>query len=448
MLRFLFVLACASFALIISGCASGETRIGLAAEPVVIKNSVRTATLANGVTVITKDAPEGSPTSIQVWVAAGSLGEPSGRPGIAHFTEHMLFTGSQHVPTGRAEQYLETMGGKIAGHTGRDYSYIGATIPGKGWERSTQILFDMAVNPLFVAEQVEKQKKIILLELASRESDPETLLGDNLFRTAYSAHPYRNSIIGTADDIRRITRESLLDYYSKAYVPSNMTLVVVGPVSHAEVKALAETIFGAMPPFKPGNKAGGKEPFQVRTRNSEVYRNTGLAYASFGWHVSSASDPDFYPLETLNYILGYGRGSRLAVELQEREGIAFDVTSRLLPLKDPGMLVVSMKLRPDDIRRTTDEVMRQLNKLKDELVSDAELARAKGAIENNYMLDNSTAEGIAYSLGYASTVYGAKAAGTFMQNIRSVTALDVQRVAQKYLGQGNYTLSVVKPQDR
>jgi zinc protease len=167
---------------------------------------------------------------------------------------------------------------------------------------------------------------------------------------------------------------------------------------------------------------------------------------ALGWHVCAASSPDIYPLEVLRAVLGQGRGSRLYMELRERMGAAFDVEAALYPLREPGLFVVSAHLREEDVRRVTDETLRQMNKLKDEPVSVAELSRAVSNIEASHMLDTETAEGQAYALGYWSTVYGGGDPAEYMENIRKVTPEDVQKVAQKYLGEGNYTLSVIRPE--
>lgn len=427
------------------GCASQGTHVGMAAEQVAVKKAMRTLALDNGVTLIVKESGPGTPTAVQVWLTDGSMSDPQDKPGLAHFVEHMLFTGSLHVPAGKAVVYLEGMGGKMAGHTGRDFSYIGVTMPGRGWERALDILFDTVAYPSFRPEQVERQRGVIVQEIARQYGEPDSLLIDNLFGEAYRSHPYRNPVAGTVKTVSGLKRDDMAGYYSRVYVPSNMVVVVVGDVKANAVKAAVAKTFGhlAPVPFKePFVEAETSQPF---TRTKSVDGPVRLTYMAMGWHVCAACSPDIYPVEVLRAVLGQGRGSRLSMDLMERSGAAYDVEATLFPMKAPGLLVVSAHLRGDGVGKVAAETLRQINKLKEEPVSGAELDRAVANIEATHMLDTETSEGQAYALGYWATVYGGSDPTLYMRNIRKVTPEDIRRVAQKYLGEGNYTLSVIRP---
>jgi len=430
------------------GCASPSAHIGRAVEVVPVKKALNTYTLGNSASVIVKDTGKGSPTAIQVWVSAGSSSDPDEKPGLAHFVEHLLFTGSLHVPPGKVEQYLESMGGELSGNTGRDYSYIGVTLPGAGWERAVDILYDLVAYPSFRPEQVERQKKAVLLEVNQREREPDNLLIDNLFEKAFKDHPYRRRITGTAADVAGLTREDAAGYYTRTYIPSNLTLVVVGDVKPSAVKAVAEKTFGVLTAVESRKPKAQPEASQVYSRTKKVEGPVSLTYMALGWHICSASDPDIYAMDVLRAVLGQGRGSRLYLELRERMSAVYDVDTDIYPLRDPGLMTISAHLREEDVLRVTSETLRQVNKLKDELVSDEELQRAISSIAASVLLGTETAEGQAFALGYWDTVYGGGDPAEYMRNIQKVTPDDVQRVAQKYLGEGNYTLSMIKPAGR
>src|SRR5512143_378511 len=163
----LITLTCALMLALLYGCAS-QTYVGRAPEPVKVNKALDSYRLANGVTLFVKDNDRPGPTAVQVWVPAGSISDPPGKPGLSHFVEHMLFTGSKDLPPGRAEQYVESMGGSLVGHTGRDFSYIGVTLPGAGWERAMDILYDLVAFPSFRQDQMEKQKKVVAQEISER----------------------------------------------------------------------------------------------------------------------------------------------------------------------------------------------------------------------------------------------------------------------------------------
>jgi zinc protease len=449
--KLLFLLI--SLTIAATGCATTGMTIGRAA-PGVTRKEVITCQFPNGVHLLVKETGKSAPTSIQVWVAGGSSCDPKDRQGMAHLVERMLFTGSLHFPQGKAEQYLEGIGGRLSSHTSQDFSYFQATLPGNesfngGWKRAEEILFDMVANPSFDEARMEEQKRVILLETAQRARAPETKLADNLFAAAYLVHPYKNPVTGTVGNVKSFTREDVLDFYHSAYVPSNMTVVVVGGVDAREVEAKIESTFGAMKAADNLTRADTcGEMCQADTRHCELAMPVKLAYADLGWHICSARDQDIYPLQVLSAILGGGRGSRLSMELRERQGIVYDIKTEMFPLRGPGLMTVQARMDPDNIAQFTEGVLRQVNHLKDENVPEAELDRAKRMIVASHVIRSETSEGRAYALGYWATEYGGGDPGDYIQAIKDVTVKEVRRAAQTYLGEGNYTLSAIVPENK
>lgn len=435
--------------LAITGCSSSGTYVGRTAEPVVDRSPFRSFTLPNGLTLIVNDFKRPGPTSMQVWLSAGSASDPKDKQGLAHLTEHVLLKGSSHLPPGKAEFYIESMGGTLFGHTGRDFTYLGATVPSaQGWERAEDILYGLVSSPAFAPEQFEKERKAVGLEIKQRERDPDTLLVENMFGQSYRYHPYKFPITGTASDVAQITLQDIKTYYSRFYIPANIVVVITGNIEPAAARAVVEKTFGKLQPVKPVNLKPTQEGQQAIKNTKTVSLPVKLTYAAYGWRICQANDPDIYPLEVLSEILGGGRGSRLSLELKERSGIAYNIRSELIPMNDQGMFIVFADLTDgDNVSHVTDELLRQINRLKDEdLVTDDEVARAVARIETLQMQESETAEGLGYSLGYWAVVSGEKDTSKYIQGIRKVTAEDVKRVAQRYIGEGSYTLSVVAPE--
>lgn len=436
-----------------AGCAATGTTVDCAA-PEFTRKEVLTYRLPNDVNLLIQETGKSEPTSIQVWVAGGSGSDPKDKQGMANFVGRMLLTGSLHFPRGKAEQYLEGIGGRLSSHTSQDFSYFAATIPGResvkgGWKRAEEILFDMVAHPSFNEARIEEQRRVILLETAGRARAPETSLAENLFAAAYKVNPYKNPVAGTADSVKSFTRKDAMDFYHNTYVPSNMAVVVVGGVDAGEVIAKIESTFGAMKPA--GNAMPAvprRELCQADTRSSELKMPVKIAYAELGWHICSARGQDLYALEVLGAILGGGRGSRLYMELRERQGIAYGIKTKVFLRREPGMLAVRACMDPDNIARFTDEVLRQLDRLKGGYVTEAELDRAKRTIVDSHLINGETSEGQAYALGRWATEYGGDDPGRYIQGIRGVTAEEVRRAAQTYLGDGNYTLSAIVPENK
>ncbi len=433
----------------IAGCASSGTMVGRA-TPVPPK-AIRTYRFPNGVSLIVKKTVKGAPTSIQVWVPGGSSADLPGKPGVAHFVEHMIFSGSRHIPPGKAALYVEELGGRLSGHTTRDFNYYTVTVPGAqslngGWKRAEDILFDMVAHPAFDKAQIEEQRRVILLEIAERAREPETAMTDSLFAAAYKVNPYKNRITGSAKDVRSITRKELVKFYKGTYVPSNMTVVVAGGVDAQDVRERIKKTFGALAPAKYKWPVHGEEKYQVAKRSSELLMPVKMAYAELGWHICSARNSDIYALMVLGNILGGGRGSRLYMEARERRGIAYGIDTEMFPMREPGILAVRAWMYPANVGQFANAVLSEVDRIKDRGVPQAELESAIGTIVASDMINNGTAYGQAYALGYWATVYGGKDQGEYIRGIENVTTEQVRRAAQKYLGEGNYTLSTIMPE--
>ncbi len=448
----MFRLSAALSALIIvlmffSGCSTPGTRVGRAAARVEDKRPVHAYRLANGFSVLVHETGNDGPVAVQLWVEDGSAHEPPGKPGIAHFVEHMLFEGSSVLPAGGAGEIIEGMGGRITGNTGKDFSYVGVALPDpEGWDRAVEIIYGMTTTPDFSPEKIDDQRKVIGMEIEYDATYPERVLMDNLLGKAFRDHPYGNPITGTTESIKGFTPGDAAAYHKSVYIPSNMSLVVAGNVDPAEAKAIADKTFGTMERREPQKPLEVPEHSQISVRESRVSMPVRLTYMAMGWHICPTSDRDVFALEVLRNVVGQGNGSRLVMELRERKALVLDTDAQLFPYRNRGMFVVNATLNDrDDLRRTREEILRQVQKLKTELVSGEELRRAVLAIERQQMLATDTVEGKAYALGYWAAVYGGRDFGEYMENVRSVKPEDVRRVAQKYLGEGNYTLSVITP---
>lgn len=429
-----------------AGCVTQNTHIGRVEAKKPVKRSVYSYTLPNGVRVVVKNGADAGPTAVQLWVSDGGMQDPAGKPGIGHFVEHMLFCGSEKYPPGSAENIIEGMGGKLTGDTGKDFCYIGVRLPGPGWEKAVDVMYDMAVHPAFLPKQVDMQRKVVGLELSERARDTDTALMDGFFRQAYLRHPYGSQVTGDIAAVGSLTREDAVDYHGSTYVPSAMTLVVVGAASPASVKAAADRTFGTIPEVPVKKQVPVDEPGQISVREKEARMPVGLAYMAVGWRICSASEKDIYALEVIRAVLGLGEGSRLPVELKDKKSVLLDVGSELFALREPGVLVIKAKLEDDNVTRAREEILKQAQRLKDGTVSGDELRRAVRCIETEQLRSTDTVEGQAYAIGYFETVYKGTDPGEFMENVRKVSPQDIRRVAQTYLGEGNYTIAVIRPE--
>jgi len=447
----LAVMVCALVVLLSAGCANQRRYVVKSDKTSVKKQAFFDYRLDNGMRVLVHERKSGGPTAVQLWVGGGSLADPEGKAGLGHFVEHMLFSGAKGLSldgVGRSGETIESLGGRVNGQTGRDYSYIGITLPGEGWKKAVDVLYGMCCSsPVFDEKEVESEKKTVADELRDRQLAPDIAALEELFDVAYEKHPYRRPVAGTPESVMSFTVEDAVAHYGNLFVPSNMTLVVSGDVRPLSVKALAGKTFGKMTAAKPVFPENEPEPYQISIREKHVESDTRLSYMAMGWHICEASEKDIYALDALRAVLGLGRGSQLSMNIKERRRLVVDISAELFAMREPGMFVITAKLKGEDVKRATEERLKELNDIKQNPVEGFRLRDAAKAVESWHVISTRDAEGQAFALGYWATVYGWGDQPDYIDNITEVTPADLQRVAQKYIGEGNYTLVVVGPEE-
>src|SRR3990170_4697650 len=206
-----------------AGAADGKT----AAEGAKL---VETFMLGNGLTVVIRENHSSPVVAVQVWVKAGGATEPDERAGMSHILEHMAFKGTKRRGPGQIAREVESLGGQINAYTSSDQTVYHITISGRYLENALDILADTIGNSVFDADELAKEREVILEELRMNEDNPGRMNGKALFREMYRVHPYGRPVIGYDNTIRKTTRDDLLSYFSRYYYPGNMVLVITGDV--------------------------------------------------------------------------------------------------------------------------------------------------------------------------------------------------------------------------
>ncbi|MGH7366380.1 MAG: M16 family metallopeptidase, partial [Candidatus Rokuibacteriota bacterium] len=185
--------------------------------------------------------------AIHLWVGVGGRDEAVGERGFSHFAEHMLFKGTETRPRGFVERDVEAVGGRTNAGTSNDYTFYYLLLPATRTRPGIALIADMVLNSAFDPTELGRERDVVFEEVRLNEDNPRASLGRQLYSLLYQGHPYGRPVLGDAADLQEATRETLHGYYKRHYVPENMALVVVGPVSPAEVRAAAVSVFGALP---------------------------------------------------------------------------------------------------------------------------------------------------------------------------------------------------------
>jgi zinc protease len=416
------------------GCAFVSTRSSL---PPGLAPPVRQV-LSNGVRVVVQEHRASDVVALQLWVRAGGRDEATNELGLAHYLEHMLFKGTTTRPTGFIDREVEGVGGRMNAGTSLDYTYYHMVLPVSRVGAAIDLLADIGVNASLEASVLDAEKRVVLEEMRLSEDSPRRFLARQLQEAVFDGHPsYGRPVIGTPELVRGLTRDTLLAFYRRLYVPEAFTLVVVGAVGPAEVLDHAQRTFGRLP--RTGNlPLPALVPPALAPRRVDVPRPGTQAYLAIGWHAPRIDHPDMPAVDILVSILGHGRTSRLTRSLRERLEVVSSVGSSYSALEAAGLIGVTAQMDPGNLERVESEILREVRRLRGGGVTEIERRRAITALEAQHEFASETVEGRAQTLGHAETVWRLADEMAYLDRARGVTRAQVQAAAQRYLDPDRY----------
>jgi zinc protease len=400
--------------------------------------------LSNGVRIVIQEHRSSAVVALQLWVKAGSRDETTSELGLAHYLEHLLFKGTAARPTGFIDGQVEGVGGRMNAGTSLDYTYYHMVLPAHRAEAGIETLADISVNASLDTQVLESEKRVVLEEMRFGEDNPSRFLLRQLYAAAFPDHPYGRAVIGQTEVIQRLTREQLLGFYRRYYVPEAFTLVVVGAVQRDEVLAAATRAFGRLPRV-PSPRLPVPAPASGREGRIELPRPVSHAYLALGWLAPRIDHADTPAVDLVVSILGQGRGSRLTQALRERLGVVNTISSGYSALEGAGLVSVTAQLDPRDLQRAEAAVLSEIERVRAEGVTETERRRAVTAAEARRAFLTETAEGRAWSLGQAETIWRLEDELAYVNRLRSVTPEQLRAAARRYFDPNLYTRVVFVP---
>jgi zinc protease len=400
--------------------------------------------LPNGIPVIIQEHRASDVVAVQLWVRAGGRDEAAAELGLAHYLEHMLFKGTATRPPGFVEREVEGVGGRINAGTSWDYTFYHTVLPAKQVVPAIEMMADVGVNASLEEGLLEAEKQVVLEEMRLNDDSPRRFLVRKLFANAYDGHPYGRPVIGRAELITALSRDTLVSFYRRHYVPETFALVVVGAVNPDEVLRVARNSFGSLP------RSGARRlpppaPTAPRAVRLEEARPGGQAHLGMAWQAPRLDHADTPALDLLMSILGRTKASRLVASLRERQGLVSSITSGLNTMEGAGLIMVTAQLEPEQLARAEAEIVGEIRRVRDGGVTATELKRAITAAEVDHEFSRETAEGRARAWGQAETTWRLEEELVYVDRIRSVTRAQVQAAARRYLDPDRYVRIALVP---
>lgn len=404
--------------------------------------------LDNDLKVLLLEDHKSPAVTFQVWYRVGSRNEKDGKSGLAHFLEHFLFKGT---PTTGPEEYSRIIaknGGRSNAFTSTDMTVYFATMSREKITIQLELEADRMANALLAETYFEPEKKVIQEERRLRTDDnPAAALAEAVHAVAYTVHPYRRPVVGWMQDIQRLTRQDLVDFYRLYYAPNNAFIVVTGDFSAAEMLPKIKAVFGKIPRGVAPPKVQVTELEQRGERRVTLKKEAELPFITMFYHAPNQASADSYALDLLSVVLAGGRSSRLHHELVYKKRLASGIDADYSGVSiDPAGFSISAQLLPGkDVAELEREIDRELDKVKIDLVSDKELQKAKNQVEAAFIFAQDSIFGQAMKIGYYEITGGWRQMENYLNGIRKVNREDIRRVAKKYLDHDRRTVGILIP---
>lgn len=410
---------------------------------------VKMHTLKNGMKILVHEDHSIPSVALYIFYRIGSRNERPGTTGLSHFFEHMMFNGAKKYGPKQFDVAMEAAGGHNNAYTDHDVTVYQDWFTPSALELIFDLEADRIANLAFDPKIIESERGVVASERrTSVESDNAGLLDEQMWATAFTAHPYQWPVVGWMVDIRNWKMEDLRNHFRMGYSPSNATMVVAGDVKYDEIIKLAQKYIEPIASHDPPPPVTTQEPEQLGERRVKIVKYAQLPLLEVGYHVPQSSNPDFYALQVLDSILFFGQSSRLYQRLVDKDELALSVNSYMGLAVDPTLYVMSIQpkdnVAPETIEKTLYE---ELEKLKTGDVTENELQKAKNVLVANFYRQMKTINGKANTLGSYEVFFGDyHKLFTAADEYAKVTAADIKRVAQKYFGEKNRTVATLIPE--
>jgi zinc protease len=418
-----------------------------------------THTLNNGLTIYLREKHDAPLTSFWTWYRVGSRDELPGKTGLSHWVEHMQFKGTPTLEKGAIFRDVSRFGGSLNAMTSSDWTAYYETLPSNQVDLSLRIESDRMVNSLYDPEETGNERTVILSERQGAENRPMFHLTEEVGGIAFQAHPYRHMVIGYEGDLKRISRDDLYNHYKRYYVPNNAFISAVGDFDADQMLSQIEDAFGDIPAGPPNSGEVAPEPPQRGERRVTIRKPSPAAYMLMGYRFPDARHADIPALLVADAILsgakamgmggggGMGRSSRLYKSLVST-GLARSAGSNAGLSKDPELWTFTATALPGVEQQQIEQAFEaEFDRLKTDLASDEEFAKARKQIRAQYVYSNETVTSQAFWLGQMEIVDHAARVDTLAEELAAVTPEDVRRVAQTWLINSQRTVGWQLPED-
>jgi len=393
--------------------------------------NIRREVLPNGLTIITEQMEHIRSVSIGIWIKTGSRDEDQPSNGISHFVEHMVFKGTQNRSAEEIARQVDSIGGGMDAFTAKECICFNVKVLDEHLPIALDVLSDLVLHPTFAADDIVRERGVILEEIKMDEDNPDYLVHEIFTQNFWKDHPLGRPILGTKDTVKKFERDPVLDFYKQRFAPGNLIICAAGHLKHEQFVDLVGKHFHHIQPIKNGfhSQTPAIVP-RIIMRNKKSLEQVQICIGVPSHPITHERRHASYILNTL---LGGGMSSRLFQNIRERQGLAYSIYSDLNPYRDTGCLSVYAGTSRASAAKVVQSVVSEFAKLKGEEVPAEELRRSKDQLKGSLMLslESSTARmsNLARQEMYFDRFYGLD---ELINRIESVTAQELTELANEF----------------
>ena len=403
------------------------------------------AVLDNGLTVITSTMPHSRSVSLAILVGAGSCYESKEEAGISHFAEHLFFKGTERRPTAKEiSQDIEGVGGIINGATDKEVTIYWCNVASPHFPIALDVLSDLFLNSRFDSNEIERERNVVNEEIKMNLDLPQQRVNMLIDELLWPDQPLGREVIGYKETVSRLTRDQLLSYLARRYMPSNTVLSIAGNIQHEEALAQIEPVFEKWPAreLPTGYTTNDK---QTAARLRIEHKDIEQAHLLLAVHGFSRSHPQRFTLDLLSTVLGSGMSSRLFTEIREHRGLAYDIHSYAEHFLNSGSFAVYAGVDPKRIDSAVAAILEELAKVK-QGIGTAELTRAKELSKGRLYLRFEDSQNVALWYGSQEILLRQILdVEDVISIVDAITIDELQQVAEEILTDSGLNLAVTGP---
>ena len=407
-------------------------------------STIHKSTLPNGLVVITEPMPHVRSVSVGIWLQHGSRREPGKLNGISHFIEHMVFKGTARRTAEDIAREADRIGGMLDAFTSKELVCYNTRVLDEHLPTAFDIIADMVLAPAFPPDEITREKSVIIEEIKMARDNPEDLVHELFSENFWRGHALGKPILGTRETINALERATLNDWFGRWYAPNHIVITAAGNLTHDQLMNLVGERFEKRKPSK--NGVAGPAPKPAPRITLKTKRELEQVHVCIGVAAFPIADRRRFSASILNTLFGGGMSSRLFQNIRERQGLAYSIFSEMNPYRDTGMLSVygatMLKSAPQLVR----SVMAEVRSLKNDLVSDEELRRAKDHLKGAMLLSLESTGARMSHIARQYLYFGRFfTPDEMIANLEAVTREEVREVAKEFFRPGQIAATVLGP---